>query len=913
MLRSFRNRRIWALLFLLFIITPTYLLAEQEGQVTELTLNNGLKVLLKEVHASPVVSVWCWYKVGSKNEGPGITGISHWVEHMNFKGTKEFSKGDMWNLVERAGGYENGYTWLDVTTYLETLPKDKLELGLKMEKERLASSLFDSAEVATERGVIISELQGGENYPETNLDEKLWSIAFDAHPYRFPTIGWLSDLEKITREDLYNYYKSYYMPNNATLVVVGDFESEKIIPQIKELFENIPSGKSPEPLRTVEPVQKGERKFILKGGGETKYLEIGYKIPETFNHDFYPLLVLDAILTGAKGANTWSSDYWSQASKSSRLYKALVDEKLATKVRGVLIPFANPNLYTFNLTLSEDKDFKEVEERLYKEIDRLKTELVPEAEFEKAFNQLKAKLSYEDESVTEQAHQLGYYETISSYKLYYSLLDSLNQVKREDIKRVAEKYLNEDLRTVGWYIPRKDEKTLSSGSSEGSSKSYYKSYSSEKTNSQPGIKIEDPEATYPLQAKRVVLKNGMVVLIKENHSTSSVSLIFNIRAGSFFDPDKKHGLANFTAGMLDRGTYNLSKDKIAEELDFSGAELYINTAVQSVNISARSLSSDYKKILALLGDMLINPVFPEEEMEKVRKEILISIDENLNNTGAVAEDNLKRLLFPEQNPYHWPAIGEKEQVVSLTKQELDNFHNRFYLPNNTILAIVGDVNSDDVMDLIDKIFSGWSPGKKALYKTSGPSFSDKTEELILPLAEKTQSDIALGYLAPIREDKDFYSFLVMNHIIGQFGLGGKMGRIIREEQGFAYYVYSYFPFSFTQPPWLLRAGVNPKNVQKAVESMKTELDRLRNDLVEEDELQKSKEAMIGSLPVSLETNGGIANQLITQEFYNLGMDYLERYPKIINSVTREDIRRVAKKYLKPQGYKLVAAGPGEKE
>jgi len=912
MLRSFRNWKIWALLFLLFIITPTYLLAEQEGQITDLTLNNGLKVLLKEVHASPVVSVWSWYKVGSKNERPGITGISHWVEHMNFKGTKEFSKGDMWNLVERAGGYENGYTWLDVTTYVETLPRDKLDLGLKMEKERMASSLFDSAEVSTERGVIISELQGGENYPETNLDEKLWSLAYDAHPYRFPTIGWLSDIEKITREDLYNYYKSYYMPNNATVVVVGDFETEKIIPRLKELFENISPGKKPETLRTVESIQKGEKRFILKGGGDTKYMEIGYKIPETFNHDFYPLLVLDAILTGAKGANTWSSDYWSQASKSSRLYKALVDEKLVTRVRGVLIPFAHPNLYTFNLTLAEDKDFKEVEERLYKEIDRLKTELVPEAEFEKALNQLKSKLSYESESVTDQAHQLGYYETISSYKLYYSLLDSLNQVKKEDMKRVAEKYLNEDQRTVGWYIPAQDDKALSSGSSEGFSKSYYKSYSSEKTNSQPGIKVEVTESKYPLQAKKVVLKNGMVVLIKENHSTSSVNILFNLKAGSFFDPNKKHGLANFTASTLDRGTDNLSKDKIAEEIDFSGAELYINTAVQTVNISSKSLSSDYKKILALLGDMIINPSFPEEEMKKVRKEILSYIDENLNNTSSVAEDNLHRLLYPEQNPYHWPVIGEKDQVVSLTRQDLDNFHNRFYLPNNTVLAIVGDVNVNDVMDLIDKIFSSWSPGKKAIYKAQNLYPSENPEEINLDLADKTQSDIALGYLAPAREDKDFYPFLVMNHIIGQFGMGGKMGRIIREEQGFAYYVYSYFPGSFTQPPWLLRAGVNPKNVQKAVESMKTELDKLRNDLVEEDELQKSKEAMIGSLPVSLETNGGIANQLITQEFYNLGMDYLDKYPKIINSVTREDIRRVARKYLKPKAYKLVISGPEDK-
>jgi zinc protease len=912
MQRVFRSWKVTALIYFILFLFPIHLFAGEEGKVTDLTLDNGLKVLLKEVHASPVVSVWCWYKVGSKNESPGITGISHWVEHMNFKGTKEFSKGDIWNLLERAGGFESGYTWLDLTTYLETLPKDKLDLGLRMEKERMTSSLFDSSEVASERGVIISELQGGENDPETILDEKLWGVAFEAHPYRFPTIGYLSDLEKITRDDLYNYYKSHYMPNNATLVVVGDFEIDKIIPHIKELFENIPPGKTPEPLRTVEPFQEGEKRFILKGGGDTRHMEIGYKIPETFNHDFYPLLILDAILTGAKGANTNAADYWSQVSKSSRLYKALVDEKLATEVRGILIPFANPNLYTINLILSEDKGFKEVEERLYKEIDRLKTELVPEPEFDKAFNQLKAKLSYEDESVTEQAHQLGYYETISSYKLYYTLLDSLNQVKREDIKRVAEKYLNEDQRTVGWYIPAEGEKALSSENSGSSSKSYYKSYSSEKINSQPEIEVETPASPSPLQAKREVLKNGMVVLIKENHSTSSVNLIFNIRAGSFFDPNKKHGLADFTASMLDRGTDNLSKDKIAEKIDFTGAELNINTSVQTVNISARSLSSDYKKILALLGDMLIDPSFPEEEMEKVRKEILSSIDENLNNTGSVAEDNLHRLLYPEQNPFHWPVLGEKDQVISLSRQDLENFHNRYYLPNNTILTIVGDVNVDDAMDLIDKIFNSWSPGKKALYKTQNLYPSENPEEMNFSLADKTQSDIALGYLAPTKEDKDFYSFLVMNHIIGSFGLGGKMGQIIRDEQGLAYYVYSYFPDSFTQPPWLLRAGVNPKNVQKAVESMKTELEKLRSDLVTEDELQKSKEAMIGSLPVSLETNYGMANQLITQEFYNLGMDYLEKYPKIINSVTRDDIRRVAKKYLKPKSYKLVISGPEEK-
>ena len=267
--------------------------------VHETTLENGLTLLVQEVHTAPLASVWCWYKVGSRDEGPGVTGVSHWVEHMNFKGTANIPRDQVKGIIEQFGGSWNGYTWIDQTTYLETASASALDRMLFIEAERMASCLYTPEDCESERTVIISELQGGENDPEQRLDAEITATAFKAHSYRHPTIGWLSDLKTMTREDLYGHYRRYYVPNNATLVVVGDVDTADVVRRVQQQFGNIVSGVPARRPTTVEPPQGGERRVHLRKPGTTAYWRVVFHAPAFTDPDFFPMLALDAVLTGA--------------------------------------------------------------------------------------------------------------------------------------------------------------------------------------------------------------------------------------------------------------------------------------------------------------------------------------------------------------------------------------------------------------------------------------------------------------------------------------------------------------------------------------------------------------------------------------------------------------------------------------
>src|SRR5687768_6960717 len=268
----------------------------ESSTVHEAVLDNGLKVLIQEEHTAPLASVWCWYRVGSKDEAPGMTGVSHWVEHMNFKGTVNIPRDKVKGIIEQYGGYWNGYTWIDQTTYTETATRDALGHMLFIEAERMAGCLYTPDDCESERTVIISELQGGENDPDQLLDQELTAAAFRAHTYRHPTIGWLGDLQTMTRDDLYGYYRRYYVPNNATLVIVGDVDPREAMRSIVSRFGAIPPGDVGRRAYTREPEQLGERRLTIAREGTAAYLKLGYHAPGATHPDFFPLLLLDSVL-----------------------------------------------------------------------------------------------------------------------------------------------------------------------------------------------------------------------------------------------------------------------------------------------------------------------------------------------------------------------------------------------------------------------------------------------------------------------------------------------------------------------------------------------------------------------------------------------------------------------------------------
>ena len=416
-------------------------------------LDNGLKVLVQEEHTAPLASVWCWYRVGSKDERAGLTGVSHWVEHMNFKGTTNIPRDQIKGIIEPFGGSWNGYTWIDQTTYLETATKDALDRMLFIESERMANCLYHPDDCESERTVIISELQGGENDPDQFLDQELVATAFKAHPYRHPTIGWLSDLQTMTRDDLYGYYRRYYIPNNATLVIVGDVDADDALRRVEQRFGGIPAGETPPRQPTIEPEQTGERRVTIRKPGTAAYLKVAYHAPGVSDPGFYALLVLDAVLSGAFGMNLWASFRTPAPQRSARLYRSLVQKGLASAVNGSLLPTELPFVYIVSVTATDGTPLAAVESALIEALDAIALNGITPVELSKAKAQLKARLVFDNDSITNIAHQLGYFETIASVDVFRDLVPRIAAVTLDQVSSVARTVFRASNRTVGWFDP----------------------------------------------------------------------------------------------------------------------------------------------------------------------------------------------------------------------------------------------------------------------------------------------------------------------------------------------------------------------------------------------------------------------------------------------------------------------------
>ncbi len=415
------------------------------------TLDNGLTVLLQESHTAPVATFWVWYRVGSRNELPGITGISHWAEHMLFKGSEAFPKGEIDTQIARNGGVLNGFTWLDFTTFFETLPADQIDLGLRIEADRMSKALFDPDEVALERTVVISERQGDENEPTFLLGEELVGTAFRVHPDHHDTIGDMVDLQRITREDLWKHYQTYYGPNNAVAVAVGDFHSSQMLERIEELFGPVPARSNPEPVHRPEPPQRGERRVNLEGPGSTAYLQAAYHAPAATDPDFWPMTIVSTILTGAPGMNMFSG---APPNRTSRLYKALVETGLAAGVSGSLEPMLDPYLYDISATVRSGRSPAEVEAALNVEVERMLHEPISAQELDTAIKQARAQFAYSSESVTNQGYWLGYSSIVADTGWFEAFMERLSAVTVEDVRRVVEAILPGRNRTVGTYLPQ---------------------------------------------------------------------------------------------------------------------------------------------------------------------------------------------------------------------------------------------------------------------------------------------------------------------------------------------------------------------------------------------------------------------------------------------------------------------------
>ncbi|HEU4595813.1 MAG TPA: pitrilysin family protein [Pyrinomonadaceae bacterium] len=925
----------------------------EEDGVREYRLSNGLKVLLVENRVAPVVTFLVLYRVGSRNEAVGYTGATHLLEHMLFKGTPTFNKERRTQIaatLQKVGADYNATTWYDRTNYFETVPSDMLELAVRLEADRMRNSFIADTDRQSEMTVVRNELERGQNEPMLVLDEAIYAAAFREHPYHHPTIGWRADVENVPTARLKEFYDTFYHPNNATAIVVGDFDSHRALSLVGEHFGAHPASTEPIPeVYTDEPKQEGERRLVVRRSGELPLVQVAFRTPAALgqtrvlsntelaarslnppaDNDIYPLVVLStALATGV----------------TSRLYQALVETELAVSVDARVDQFRDPGLFNIYATASPNVEPQRVEEVIHRELARAAGE-TDDAEVEKAKRQIAAHVAYERDGTSNVALQMSEAESVADWRFYRDYAANVSRVTTEDVRRVASTYLNEDNRTVGHFIPKQSGSNGSDGARANSLKTTHTPHgwkyhhdpeAGEEAASGDGAGVEESGAGKPhadgeespvsssfinhppadasgfaSRVARTELETGAVLTLVENTATPTVSLRGSLRAGSYFEPKDKPGLARVVAGMLERGTRRRTKLELARDLESVGAEVEFSADPFAVQISARALAQDFPALLSALAEMLREPSFPADELEKLKQQLVAAIQEQQSDTRSRAYERLSQTIFDEANPFYTHA-GERlvESINSITVEDARAFHEKFYGGRSLILAVAGDVRAAEAQRLFEAAFASFGGPESVEINVTDPEPREVAGREFVLLQDKANVDILLGAAAPLRRDaRDFYAATLANGALGESTLSSRLGLQVRDVEGLTYGIGSRFRApSLAAGPWYISVSVNPGNVERAIESALRVLKEYVEHGVREDELEDEKSSAIGSFKVSLSTNGGIASALWNAEFYRLGLDYIDRYPQLINAVTVAEVNAAIRKYFRPDRLTVVVAG-----
>ncbi|HVF91290.1 MAG TPA: pitrilysin family protein, partial [Blastocatellia bacterium] len=920
--------------------------------VRKRVLPNGLTVITKELHDKPIVASIIWYRVGSRNEELGQTGKSHFLEHMLFKGTDRYRRGEIDMITLKNGGANNAFTWLDFTAYYFTFSSDRWQAALDIEANRMRNTTFAQEEFDSEKQVVEEELRIGLDGPWEALENEVWATAFRRHPYHWPTVGWFEDLERATAEEMKAYYDKWYHPRNATIVLVGDFNTEETVARIEELFSPIPPGPEIKTLDLAEPPQKGEKRVIVKKETHVERLVIGYHVPAVGHPDAHALHILETLLSSGR---------------SSRLYKRLLDkDQSVTLANASYNDHIDASLFYIQSELKPGYKLDDVERAIYEEIERLQHEELPEVELTKAKRQIEADLVLTNEEPLQQAILLGQYETIASsdsipehsrgYKYLGTMMDGIFAVTAEDVARVARKYLVQDNRTVGFLIndetkeasavsgevPGPAHRSRPSGAPQAGPfgpTGHGKNGAAFRTGERAGAFLEEmdrglmldsgsaPESragspsagddasardggpsqnassnTSPkLDVERVELPNGLVLLLSENHSTPSVAINAVVRAGSRFEPDEKAGLASLVGELIDEGTETRTSQEIAFAVEEVGGRLGTFGDYQASGAHASLLSRDTALGLEIVADVLMNATFPPDKVKQQVDRRLAQIKSRLDVPRVQASDIFNKVIF-KGTPQHRPPVGYQESIRNLTREDMIDFYRRFYVPNNTIISIVGDIDKASVKAMAEERLGPWGrDAQLELPELIAPEMQTEAIEKFIH-APKEQVNIFIGHVGIDRRNPDYYTLRVMDTILGSSpGFTSRIPRILRDEQGLAYTTFSNITGSagIDLGRFIAYIGTSPDNLEQALAGLRREIARIVAEPVTREELETAKAYLTGNFVFDFQSNSQVAEFLVDAEVYGLEFDYLERYPEKIRHVTVDDITRVTRKYLDP--------------
>jgi zinc protease len=893
---------------------------ESRGGITEYRLrSNDMHILLSPNHAAPVITFYVVYHVGSRNEAPGNTGSAHLLEHLLFnKSTQNFGKANgkrtFQEVLSEAGadfGSTNMTTWLDRMTGYSTLPADRLELAMKIEADRLGRALLLDSERQPEMSVVRNEYEIGENNPGNALDKAVIGAAIVAHPYHWSTIGYRSDIEGVSTAKLREHYETFFHPDNATAILVGDFDTNAALAMFAREFGAFPKSKKPIPkVITVEPPQEGERRVIVRRPGQVGLVEIAYMRPGALDPDFIPIDVLQAVL--GFGVN-------------SRLYQALVEKQLATDVSASSLTLMDPYPFVVFATVAPGVEHRKVEDAIKAVLAKVAKDGITAVELERAKSQIEVSVIRSRDGTYPFASSLAEAVASANWKWFVGYIDALRQVTREDVQRVAAKYLVPDHATVGWFVPVTETPTAPATATKSSSSSGAEAAeSSARTKGDVAAAAEgssdavaaaggaaggstDTRAFAERTVHRV-LPNGIVLDVVENHAVPTVALQGEVLAGRMTAASGKPAVPVLTAMMLNRGTRSADKRTIAARLDKVGAQLDIESGLNQSTISGGGLSRDLPLLLETLADELLHPAFADSELTRAKLEMRTDVLRGYDNTLQRAIDRATQIVFPEGHPYRAPDKDDMlASIDKTTAADLRAFHRDRYVGAGMFVAIVGDVNPDDVVALFEKRFSEVAKGQAPVYASERTAPGPSTRDLVT-MKGKANLDLVYAHASGLRRsDPDYDAALIANAVLGQSSLTARLGKRIRDTEGLSYTLFSRFLWSDAiDGIWLTDIRLAPQNMAKAMRSAREVMDEYEKDGPTAAEVESQKSFFAGNYQVHLGSNAGIADALVNAERWGFGPRYLDEYPARVRAVTREQVVEAMRKHLSADANVIVA-------
>ncbi len=871
--------------------------AEVLTDVSKTVLANGLTVLIKPVHSAPVVTVQVWYPVGSRNERPGITGISHQLEHLLFKGTRsrpiQFGR-----LFSALGSDSNAFTSYDVTAYYGVVGKDKLEALLELEADRMVNALVNEESLQSERTVVLSELDGNNNNPATRLYRRVMAAAYPNSPYGWTVIGNREDVERFTVADLQQHYRTFYRPDRATLVVVGDVDVDKTLAKIKSTFGQIklPPASEPAEYRGNNPAAYPQQPIVLREPGSNPFLQMVFpNLPTLTDADTPAIDVLDTVLTGGK---------------SSRLYQALVRTGIASNVSGNASSMKTTGWYFFSATPTQDKSLDELRDAILAEIKRVQGQGISLEELQDAKSQIRANYILSNRNIRGQGFQLGYNQAVAGdYRFSEKYLQRLAQVTAEDVQRVAQKYFQQPI--VGYFEPTVVTATGGSGAPAIQHSGYAPSTPVDPREVKkylPASAFQRSTISNPQLPEKFTLDNGLTFLLLTDRSSPSITIAGNIRAGTGLDPEEKAGLASLVAQNLRNGTTTADAFTLARELERRGASLSFSANREGVSISGVALREDAPILLKQLAEVLQRANFPERELELSRQRNLVNLKAELDSPGSLARRTFQQLLYPPGHPFH--PMRTTESLQAITRSDVLNFYQQYYQPQRTTIVLVGDFDKEATKRQLQMLFREWERGNTAeTMDLPAVPYPQQLTYKTVNLAGKTQAVTVLGHPGIRRTDPRYYTALLLNQVLGGDTLSSRLGTEIRDRQGLTYGIYSQFQAGQLGGTFLVQMQTNPQDVERAIGSTLTLLRQVQREGITASELEAAKNTLINNFPVDLADPSGLAQVILTDQIYGLPLGDFYQFPQRLQSISLAQVNEVARTLLQPDRLLIVTVTP----